>query len=143
MRLRVVIGSAVVATLLGAALVNGSAGVARTSRHALGSGVSEGRGHGSSPIRHVVVIFEENVSFDHYFGTYPNAANPPGEPLSLAVVDAAWDRTDHLTWGELDDAVDKTATLLMSLGVEKGDRVAVQLPNSREFVIIAAAASVR
>ena len=25
-------------------------------------------------IKHVVVIFQENVSFDHYFGTYPNAA---------------------------------------------------------------------
>jgi phospholipase C len=27
-----------------------------------------------------VIVFQENVSFDHYFGTYPNAANPPGEP---------------------------------------------------------------
>jgi phospholipase C len=27
----------------------------------------------STPIKHVVVIFQENVSFDHYFGTYPNA----------------------------------------------------------------------
>ena len=27
-----------------------------------------------------VVIFQENVSFDHYFGTYPYAPNPPGEP---------------------------------------------------------------
>jgi len=26
-----------------------------------------------------VVIFQENVSFDHYFGTYPNAQNNPGE----------------------------------------------------------------
>jgi phospholipase C len=26
-------------------------------------------------IKHVVVIYDENVSFDHYFGTYPNAAN--------------------------------------------------------------------
>ncbi|HLY49116.1 MAG TPA: alkaline phosphatase family protein [Solirubrobacteraceae bacterium] len=34
----------------------------------------------STPIKHLVVIFQENVSFDHYFGTYPNAANPPGEP---------------------------------------------------------------
>ncbi|MCW3064084.1 MAG: plcC [Solirubrobacterales bacterium] len=34
----------------------------------------------STPIKHVVVIFNENVSFDHYFGTYPNAANPAGEP---------------------------------------------------------------
>jgi len=26
-----------------------------------------------------VIIFNENRSFDHYFATYPNAANPPGE----------------------------------------------------------------
>ena len=25
------------------------------------------------PIKHLVVIFNENISFDHYFGTYPNA----------------------------------------------------------------------
>ncbi len=29
-------------------------------------------------IKHIVVIYGENVSFDHYFGTYPNAANLPG-----------------------------------------------------------------
>jgi phospholipase C len=33
-----------------------------------------------TPIQHLVVIFQENVSFDHYFGTYPNALNPKGEP---------------------------------------------------------------
>ena len=33
-----------------------------------------------TPIKHLVIIFQENVSFDHYFGTYPNAANLPGEP---------------------------------------------------------------
>jgi phospholipase C len=33
-----------------------------------------------TPIKHLVVIFQENISFDHYFGTYPNAANPAGEP---------------------------------------------------------------
>jgi phospholipase C len=38
-----------------------------------------------TPIKHVVVIFQENVSFDHYFGTYPNAANPAGEPRFKAV----------------------------------------------------------
>jgi phospholipase C len=33
----------------------------------------------STPIKHVVVIFQENVSFDHYFGTYPHAkANNDG-----------------------------------------------------------------
>ncbi len=38
----------------------------------------------TTPIKHVVVIFDENVSFDHYFGTYPNAANPTGEPKFVA-----------------------------------------------------------
>jgi phospholipase C len=38
----------------------------------------------STPIKHLVVIFQENVSFDHYFGTYPNAANPAGEPAFFA-----------------------------------------------------------
>lgn len=34
----------------------------------------------ATPIKYVVVIFDENESFDHYFGTYPVATNPPGEP---------------------------------------------------------------
>jgi phospholipase C len=33
-----------------------------------------------TPIKHLVVIFNENRSFDHYFGTYPNALNVDGEP---------------------------------------------------------------
>ncbi|WP_064750267.1 alkaline phosphatase family protein [Solirubrobacter soli] len=38
-----------------------------------------------TPIDHIVVIFGENQSFDHYFGTYPNAANNvPGDPLFTA-----------------------------------------------------------
>jgi len=32
----------------------------------------------ATPIKHVVVIFQENVSFDHYFATYPRAANTDG-----------------------------------------------------------------
>lgn len=31
-----------------------------------------------------MVIFGENIAFDHYFGTYPNAQNPPGEPRFTA-----------------------------------------------------------
>src|SRR5579863_10390919 len=38
----------------------------------------------ATPIKHVVVIFQENNSFDHYFATYPNAANPAGEPAFVA-----------------------------------------------------------
>jgi phospholipase C len=35
-----------------------------------------------TPITHVVEIFQENVSFDHYFGTYPKAANSDGQPFN-------------------------------------------------------------
>jgi phospholipase C len=38
----------------------------------------------ATPIKHLVVIFQENVSFDHYFGTYPVATNPKGEPRFVA-----------------------------------------------------------
>ncbi len=38
----------------------------------------------ATPIKHLVVIFDENISFDHYFGTYPVAQNPPGEPAFTA-----------------------------------------------------------
>ena len=43
----------------------------RDHRHAHGL-------HTETPIKHLVVIFNENRSFDHYFATYPNAANPSG-----------------------------------------------------------------
>src|SRR6266496_1961861 len=73
MRTRLI--AALVATL---ALAAGTAGAAgRNTKH------DDGRGDGAAtatPIKHLVVIFQENVSFDHYFATYPNAANPPGEP---------------------------------------------------------------
>ena len=38
-----------------------------------------------TPIKHVVVIIPENQTFDHYFGTYPNAANVRGEQSWLGV----------------------------------------------------------
>src|SRR6266851_1661169 len=36
----------------------------------------------TTPIKHLVVIYQENVSFDHYFGTYPHAANTNGQPFT-------------------------------------------------------------
>ncbi|MBV9088495.1 MAG: alkaline phosphatase family protein [Mycobacteriaceae bacterium] len=39
-------------------------------------------GQTATPIQHLVVMFEENVSFDHYFGTYPAAANVDGQRFS-------------------------------------------------------------
>jgi phospholipase C len=41
----------------------------------------------ATPIKHLVVVFQENVSFDHYFGTYPNATNPGNEPQFRAAAD--------------------------------------------------------
>ena len=35
----------------------------------------------ATPIKHLVVIFQENISFDHYFGTYPQAVNTDGQPF--------------------------------------------------------------
>lgn len=57
---------------------------------ACSSGMSPDPGSGggnpgeSGQIKHIVVIFGENVSFDHYFATYPRAANPAGEPAFTA-----------------------------------------------------------
>ena len=55
-------------------------GLALTSLGAAGSGGQST----ATPIKHLVVIFDENVSFDHYFGTYPSATNPAGEPSFTA-----------------------------------------------------------
>ena len=50
--------------------------------------------HTATPIKHLVIIFNENVSFDHYFATYPKATNPPGEPRFIAA--AGTPRTNNL-----------------------------------------------
>ena len=50
------------------------------------------------PIKHLVVIFQENVSFDHYFGTYPHAANTSGSTFTPAPGTPA---VDGLTGGLL------------------------------------------
>jgi long-chain acyl-CoA synthetase len=41
----------------------------------------------------------------------------------------------RLTYGELDDAVDRFAAALTAIGVKKGDKVAIFLPNMPQFVI--------
>src|SRR5215470_14612364 len=48
------------------------------------AGAEEKEHKTTTPIKHVVVIFQENVSFDHYFATYPKAANSKGEPRFVA-----------------------------------------------------------
>ncbi len=66
--------------VIGALAVTGGPALAhgRTSHR----GGSHGHRRGTTtPIKHLVVIFQENVSFDHYFATYPVAANVAGETL--------------------------------------------------------------
>jgi phospholipase C len=53
--------------------------------HPLPSGVAKAQTTPLTPIQHVVVIFDENISFDHYFGMYPNALNLPGQPRFTAL----------------------------------------------------------
>jgi phospholipase C len=53
----------------------------------------------TTPIKHVIVIFQENVSFDHYFATYPHATNPQGEPPFQAKAETP--RVDNLLSGGL------------------------------------------
>src|ERR1700744_1478544 len=49
----------------------------------------------TTPIQHVVVIFGENESFDHYFGTYPKALNPPGQPRFTALPNTQTDINNY------------------------------------------------
>jgi phospholipase C len=80
----VVAASALVAAGLAAfALTSASAGVTGKNAKSLpNGGVVFKLSHSKTKIKHVVVIFDENVSFDHYFGTYPNATNADGTPFT-------------------------------------------------------------
>jgi phospholipase C len=62
------------------ALVAGAAGFCLLAGSAFPETSAGAEPDTATPIKHVVVIFQENVSFDHYFATYPVALNPPGEP---------------------------------------------------------------
>jgi phospholipase C len=65
---------------LGAILVvAATSAVGQVKKHSTATSVAGGT---YTPIKHVVVIFQENVSFDHYFGTYPNAANTDGQKFT-------------------------------------------------------------
>ncbi|WP_445682216.1 phospholipase C [Radicibacter daui] len=63
----------------------------------------------ATPIKHLVVIFQENVSFDHYFATYPKAANPEGEPNFTAAANTPTDINTLEKAGLLKDNPNQTA----------------------------------
>jgi phospholipase C len=76
------------AALAGAAALTVAAGTAPAWADSSDQGDHGGHGHGrvhtTTPIKHLVVIFQENVSFDHYFGTYPSAPNTSGQKVTPA-----------------------------------------------------------
>jgi cyclohexanecarboxylate-CoA ligase len=57
-------------------------------------------------------------------------------PLDLAVVETGDGADATIAWQALRDRVDRTAMLLLSLGVQHGERVCYQLANVIDFVII-------
>ena len=65
-------------------LLSLAAGVAVATMPVAGSTIAAASGppKTSTPIQHLVVIFQENVSFDHYFGTYPVSANTGGQTFT-------------------------------------------------------------
>jgi 3-phosphoshikimate 1-carboxyvinyltransferase len=60
-------------------------------------------------------------------------------PTETAIVDVRADGTRAWSWSALDEAADRTATLLLRLGVQPGEAVAYQLPNWGEFVVLTVA----
>jgi phospholipase C len=75
---RIRVGAALLAVAAVAAVV-----VVLSAPASAGSG-KQGDVKTATPIKHLVVVFQENVSFDHYFGTYPEAANTDGSPFAAA-----------------------------------------------------------
>src|SRR5690349_10545175 len=67
-----------------------------------------------TPIEHVVVIFPENRPFDHYFGTYPNALNLPGEPPFAPKGNTP--AVDGFTWQLLNSNLNKVQPFRLSPG---------------------------
>lgn len=75
-------GKATGAVIAGVGLIGGSLVYAATGGSADTSTPSAEAVSTTTPIKHLVVLFGENVSYDHYFGTYPKAANTDGVPFT-------------------------------------------------------------
>ncbi len=83
--------------------------------------------------------------FKHYDEGVPRTLRPyPERTLLDYIADSAREKPDHpailfkglrVTYGELEKLSDAFAVSLAELGVKKGDRVALLLPNSPQFII--------
>jgi phospholipase C len=101
-RRRALIGLLATIVIAGASVLATQVAVAGDG-HESQHGRDSQKGHVPStttPIQHVVVIFQENVSFDHYFATYPNAANTDGSHFGA---DPSTPSVNGLTGGLITD----------------------------------------
>ena len=80
---RVVLAAALAIAVASVAVAQASTRGSHRRSGDIGSHGDHGLGT-ATPIKHVVVIFQENESFDHYFATYPKAANTDGRPFHAA-----------------------------------------------------------
>src|SRR5262245_21707263 len=86
MRRRVCAAAAITAIGLGLTGCTGTPSTNRSSAGPLPAGPAPGATVAATKIKHVVVIMQENRSFDSYFGTYPGA---DGLPAGVCVPDPA------------------------------------------------------
>jgi phospholipase C len=78
------LAAALVVTACQSSGTPGGGAPAASPRPPSGPPIAPAQAQTTTPIKHVVVIFGENISFDHYFGTYPHAANTDGTPFTPA-----------------------------------------------------------
>ncbi|CAB3762957.1 phospholipase C [Paraburkholderia solisilvae] len=84
----------------------------------------------ATPIKHVVVIFGENVSFDHYFATYPNALTGNGEPQITAAATTQTDINTLQSKGLLGTANPNAASTSPNVVATTVNNVATTPPNA-------------
>jgi phospholipase C len=105
-----------VAVAVGSVVIAQAATAGSAQRSSLGRGAMQltSPSGTATPIQHVVVIFQENVSFDHYFGTYPHAANTDGQSFTAApgtpAVDGLLPATDPSLPANMQHSTDLTQT---------------------------------
>jgi phospholipase C len=108
----VIAGTIAIAAVAGATGSRHSAHFARERRALSTAAIDTAYDGTATPIKHVVVIFQENVSFDHYFGTYPHAANTDGQKFTALPGTPAVDGLLPATSPSLPPALRHTTNLL-------------------------------
>jgi phospholipase C len=76
-----------------------------------------------SPIKHTIILYQENISFDHYFGTYGHGANGIPEGATLSHTNGA------MTWGPYAPAMLSGTTQSRTCDVDHGYADMIRMAN--------------